>query len=119
MNMQRSAKVCLASFILGAAADEMPLPRRMERLIRKLVHESRQSGPPPEPTTLSPIWASGNAMPRTLTYTGPDGTTYTLTMPHAHVESFPHESNGRSISASGSGATALPPIAEFETNWTP
>ena len=49
-------------------------------------------------------------------------TEYTFMIPpHTHTEYHFPESSGRSISAdSGSnGTTALPPIAEFSTNWTP
>jgi hypothetical protein len=118
--MKWSAEVCLVSACALVAADVMPLPGDIERLIRNLVHESRHSGPPPEPTTLSPISATGNVSTGMLTYTGPDGTAYTLMMPpHTHTEYHFPESSSRSISASGPGATALPPIAEFSTNWTP
>ena len=39
------------------------------RLIRTLVHESRNYGPPPEPNTLAPLTATGNSSPYTLNYT--------------------------------------------------
>ncbi len=118
--MKQAAEVCLFSACALVAIDVIPLPGNKERLIRELVHESRRSGPPPEATTLSPISATGNFSTGMLTYTGPDGTVYTLMMPpHTHTEYHFPESSRHLITASGPGATALPPIAEFSTNWTP
>jgi len=64
-----ATEFCLVSVFSLMSAEVLPVPGDIGRLIRTLVHESRNYGPPPEPNTLAPLTATGNSSPYTLNYT--------------------------------------------------